>query len=326
MTRPLRARRRLRAVSGTLVVAGLAACLGPGAGAAEPRPAPEGRVHVPGTHVYLAVPEGFALAEDFPGIGRDVDVTSVLVTELPVPLGLARRSLEPDALEQRGVVLHASARVEVDGREALLVHASQRAAGRAFRKWMLLLGDARGSVLVTATTPREYEERHQEALVDTLRSVVWRRDGASGEPAELPFALRVPPPFEVVSRASNAVVLTDPERASGAGVAPLLSVGASLGRVAVGDLAEFAEQRLRESPGVEDVETRSEGARVLDGMPGHEIRARARDVESGREVRVVQLLAAREGRYYLIQAIAEPADSASILSAYEAVAGSFRLR
>jgi len=345
VTRPPRTRRPRRAVprraaalaaSAAVLLGGAPAAAGASAGAsptasAEEEPAPEGRVHVPGTHVRLAVPAGFTLADDFPGIGRDEDATSVLVTELPVPLEVARRALEPDALEERGVILHASARVEVDGRDALLVHASQRTAGLAFRKWMLLFGDSRGSVLVTATTPREHEERHQEALVDTLRSVVWRpdvhpEDGAPEEPAPLPFALRVPPPFEVVSRAANAVVLTDRERAAAGDLPPLVSVGASLGRVAVGDLGEFARQRLDETPSVEAIETEAEGARSLGDLPGHEIRARARDVQTGRPVRVVQLLAAHEGRYYLVQAIAEPADAAAARSAYEAVAESFRLR
>lgn len=341
MTRPppTRRPRRARPRRPPALVASLAALLAAAAPAASAggEPVPDGHVRIPGTRVHLAVPEGFAVAEDFPGIGRDEDVTSVLVTELPVPLEVASRSLEPDALEQRGVALHASARVEADGRDALLAHASQRTAGTAFRKWMLLFGDSRGSVLVTATTPREYEERHQEALVDTLRSVVWRPDDgpddgpddASDGPAApdaLPFALRAPPPFEVVSRASNAVVLTDRERAAAGGVAPLVSVGASLGRVAVGDLADFARRRLDETPSVEAIEAESEGARTLGGMPGHEIRARARDVQTGREVRVVQLLAAREGRYYLVQAIARPADAAATRSAYEAVAESFRLR
>lgn len=321
MTLRALARGPLRTALAVLVGLGL----GAGAGA-DPAPAPA-LVHIPGTHVSLAMPDGFELAHGFPGIGRDEDVTSVLVTELPVPLEVARAALEPDALADRGVTLHASAHVEVDGRDALLVHASQRAAGMAFRKWMLLFGNEQGSVLVTATTPREYEARYQKALVGALRSVVWRRDEEAGEPPELPFALGAPPHFDVVSRSSNAVVLTDRRRADdGPGVAPLISVGASLGRVDVGDLAAFARERLEETPSVEAVEVESERERPLGGMPAHEIRAHARDIRSRRDVRVIQLLAAREGRYYLIQAIAEPADAESTSRAYEAVAGSFRLR
>ena len=91
--------------------------------------------------VALVVPAGFHLSRDFPGIGLDEDLTSVLVTELAVPLEVSLPPFSPQALAERGITLHRSGTVEVSGRRATLVHASQKVTGVDFRKWMLVLGD-----------------------------------------------------------------------------------------------------------------------------------------------------------------------------------------
>ena len=235
-------------------------------------------VTVPGTRVRLELPEGFTLAREFPGIGLDEDTTSVLVTELAVPVDAARETLSPDALEARGVRLHKSALVRVSGRDGLLVHASQRVGTVAYRKWFLLLGDGSGSVLVTATTPRALEAKHQAALVAVLKSVEWRPAESLAGRSELPFVVDEPAPLRVVTTAANAVVLADPTRATPADrVAPLVSVGASLSRVDLSDLPGFARQRLDETPTLEEISPTDARARELAELPGHEIRATAND-------------------------------------------------
>jgi len=57
------------------IACALLALLASGAAAAEPYT----RIH--GTRVSLRVPEGFAVSEDFPGLGREEDLSSVLVSE-----------------------------------------------------------------------------------------------------------------------------------------------------------------------------------------------------------------------------------------------------
>jgi hypothetical protein len=285
------------------------------------------RVPIPGTRVRMEVPAGFSVSHEFPGIGHDEDLTSILVTELAFPIEIARPTLSREALAERGVRLHDAVPVEVSGRRALLVHASQRARGISFRKWMLLLGDGSGSVLVTATTPRELEATHQVALVEALRSVVWTPTGPDPSSVILPFEVDAPAPLRIVTTATNAVVFANPDHDPGPdGVAPLVSVGESLAQVEIDDLPAFARQRLLETPTVDEIEVEREAPRLLAGMPGHEIHARARDTQSEREVRIIQLLALGESRYYLIQTIAQPDDAASFERAYDAVANSFRLR
>ncbi|MGH0028608.1 MAG: hypothetical protein ACQGVC_02370 [Myxococcota bacterium] len=304
------------------LLAALAACLlASGALAAA-----DAHVAVPGTGVQLVVPEGFRLSDAFPGIGRDTDLTSVLVTELAVPVVISRADFDATGLAQQGLRVQRIVRVEVDGREGWLAHASQHSGGVPFRKWLLLLGDERRSVLLTATTPLDLEAQHQRALVETLSTARWRpqEPDTAGARDSLPFRVAEIPPLRILRSAANAVVLADDATAPGR-VEPLVSVGASQALVQIRDLPAFARRRLDESVLVQEIEVEDERPRPLDGMPGYWIAARARDVRSDREVAVTQLLATDGTRYYLLQSIVDADDRAAFAPVFERVVESFRL-
>ncbi len=280
-------------------------------------------VRIDGTNVSLRVPEGFELSRDFPGLGRDADLTSVLVTQLQMPFQLSRASFSADALARRGVQLHRKADVEVARRTGELLHATQRANGIEFRKWLLLFGDERTSVLLTATTPLDLEAVHQEALVETLSTARWDPNAPVSPTQGLRFRVREVAPLRIVSSAPNAIVLSDPMHGTGRGIPPLVVVGSSLGRVQIANLAVFARERLMQTVSIEAVEVSSQTSRSLDGLPGHEIRAVARDVESQRPVHVTQLLATDGEHYYLLQGIADAENDGAFASLLERVIDSF---
>jgi hypothetical protein len=266
------------------------------------------RVDIPGTDISLPLPEGFALAPDFPGIGNDEDLTSVLVTELPVPFAISKQRFDADALARGGVKLRRADSIEVDGHEGLLLHATQTAAGLEFRKWLVVFGDDTESILLAATTPLDQEAQHQGVLVETLRGAQWRR--ASDAAKLLPFRIGEVEPFEVVSSASNAVVLADPHFHPPDTVPGHVTVGVSAATVQIGSLAGFSRHRLEETPSIKDVEITSESEAELDGMPAHRIEATAIDLEKDRLVQVLQLLATDGTHYFLVQGIADASRAA----------------
>jgi hypothetical protein len=257
--------------------------LGAQLAAAEP-------VRIRGTRVWLEAPPGFAASPDFPGIGRDEDLSSVLVTELPLPLERARASFTREALAERGVELHRSVEVDVDGRRGSLLHATQRAAGTTFRKWLLLFGEGGASVLVTATTPLDLESVHGEALVTVLRRARWEPASEVAGDRGLRFQVRGSAPFEVVTTAPNAVVLADPDHdGTGGEVPPLIAVGSSLGRVHIADLPEFSRRRLLETATLDEIEVRAPGRpRDRGRRPGHrDAASRAGDAHPRRRRRAL---------------------------------------
>jgi hypothetical protein len=282
------------------------------------------RQSIRGTRISLEVPAGFRVSEDFPGIGRVEEFSSVMVTELDVPVEIAVETFSKPALERRGIEMQRSGPALVDGRPATLVHATQRIGGMTFRKWFLLLGDETRSVLLTATTPIEQEQQHGDVLVHVLSSAHWS-EARGPEPAQaLPFRVKEAPPLRFVRSSDAAVVLSDPQAASGH-VAPIVTVGASRAQVEIDDLAAFARERLEETVSIHEIAVESEGPQRLGGLAAHQIVARARDAENGRAVRVRQILAHDDTRYYLVQGVFDAEDAARLEPAFDAVAASFAL-
>ena len=119
-----------------------------------PRPANAQAPHpIAGTGVSLEVPQGFRTSTDFPGIGRAQDLSSVMVTELDVPLAIATDAFSPEAMARRDIEVASTTPIVVDGRQANLIAATQKIGAMRFRKWFVLLGNDTRSVLLTATTP-----------------------------------------------------------------------------------------------------------------------------------------------------------------------------
>ena len=281
---------------------------------------------IAGTAVSLAVPAGFRASTDFPGIGRAQDLSSVMVTELDVPLAIATDAFSPEAMARRDIEVASTTPIVVDGRQANLITATQKIGAMRFRKWFVLLGNDTRSVLLTATTPVDLEAQHRDALVHVLESARWSESGgaAAATPA-LSFQVKEAAPLRIVRSAGDSVVLSDPQAVKGH-VPPLVAVGASRASVDVGDLATYAKSRLDETVSIHEIAIESQGPRALGTLAGYEIAAKAKDAESNRPVQVQQILASDGARYYLVQGIFDAEDAARFAPAFEAVAASFALR
>jgi len=287
--------------------------------------AAEARQAIGHTGVSLLVPTGFKSSEDFPGIGRAEDLSSVMVTELDVPQSAAAEAFTQPALERRGIAVASTRPITVDGRETSLIEATQKIGSMTFRKWFVLLGSDTRSVLLTATTPVEYEGQHREALVHVLESARWSEASGPAPAVALSFQVKEVPPLRIVRSGNDSIVLSDPEVVKGH-VAPLVTVGASQARVDASDLAAFAKSRLEETTSLHEISVEEQGPRALGSLQGYQITAKAKDTESGRPVRVRQILASDGSRYFLVQGIFDADDATRLGPAFEGVATSFKLR
>ena len=181
-------------------------------------------------------------------------------------------------------------------------------------------------MLLTATAPLDLEAAHQEALVETLSSARWAGSEVVGpDDAALRFSIDVPPPLRIVRSSTNALVLSDPDHAGDA-LPPLVVVGASRAQVQIRNLAGFARERLEQTVSIDEIEVTDDAPRELGGLPGHEIHATARDVQSERAARVTQLLATDGERFFIVQGIVDAETSETFAPLLERVITSFTLR
>jgi len=285
----------------------------------------EVRQSISHTGVSLLVPAGFKSSEDFPGIGRAEDLSSVMVTELDVPETAAAEAFTQPALERRGIEVASTKSITVDGRETNLIEATQKIGSMTFRKWFVLLGSDTRSVLLTATTPVQYEAAHRDALVHVLETARWSEASGPAPAVALSFQVKEVPPLRIVRSGNDSIVLSDPEIVKGH-VTPLVTVGASQARVDATDLPAFAKSRLDETVSIHEISVEEQGPRALGSLQGYQITAKAKDTESGRPVRVRQILASDGSRYFLVQGIFDADDATRLGPAFEGVATSFKLR
>ena len=282
---------------------------------------------VAGSSVSLTPPTGFSTSARFAGFERADLQASIMVTELPAPFAGITRGMTASGLASRGMTLLASKRMTVDGREALLVHASQQANGADVLKWLLISGDAKASVMIVATFPRSAEAELSDAVRASLLTARWNSaTTAAPDPFE-GLAFRVTPTrtLKIAGRVNNLLTLTESGSMTQQSVsAAMLFVGTSLAPVKLDDLAGYAEARALKTAQLKGLRISQRASITIDGASGHELVAEGSDVKTGRAVTLYQVMAPEGDGYVLIQGLVASSRAAVMVPEFRQVAQSYR--
>jgi hypothetical protein len=271
------------------------------------------------------VPEGFRVAEQFPGLLGEDALSSVMVNEIPGPVEKVRAGMTERALAARGSQLLRSEPVTVAGREGLLVHVLEEVApGAELRRWILVFGRADASVVISASTPRVFADRLGETLRDTLLSAEWDPDRVIGPYEGLGFTVAEAGTLKISDRLPSMISFTrGGHRGALAPDEPLFLAGTSVAPDAVTDLEDFARRQLRATGELRDFELLSESSLELGGLPAHELVAAATDRKSGTPLRVYQTLVVDGRRYFLLQGLVGAAGAEEFVPQFREIAHSF---
>jgi hypothetical protein len=290
-----------------------------------PAPADADTVRVPGTNVSLQPPEGFALAESFPGFQSAEQQASILVTQMPAPVAEVMKGMNKETLATRGMTLLSSSAETVGGREALLLQVAQAAGGAEYLKWMLVTGDPKTTVMIVGTFPKSAGD----AVGAAIRKSVLTASLASGSPGDpfegLLFRITPTPGLKIAGRVSNLLLLTESGSTGPLGPGePIYIVGSSIGPGGGGDLKTFSEARAKKTEQIRDLQNVSGRGITIDGIAAWELLADAKDVKSGTPVRLYQVIAPDGGGYFIVQALVGADRAAAMLPEFRKVTGSFR--
>ena len=281
---------------------------------------------VTGTSVALAPPAGFVPSSRFPGFERADLQASIMVTEVPGPVADVSRGMTADGLATRGMTLISSTRRLVDGRQSLLLKVSQPAGGMTVHKWMVVSGDAKATVMIVGTFPKEYEPAIGDAMRDSLLTARWAVAGAPPDHFEgLSFRVSPTASLKIAGRMSNMLMLTESGRIEPQGpTAAVFVAGTSIAAADLSDLTAFAIARARQTKQLKDLHVSDQAAITIGGEAAYELVAAGTDIATGRRVTLYQVVLPDPQGYVLMQGLVASSRAATMVPEFRKAAQTFR--
>jgi hypothetical protein len=280
---------------------------------------------VRGTKVSLIPPTGFTPADTFSGFGQLDTGASILVAEFPIGYAIVSNSFTADTLKSRGMTLIARENVKVDGYSGQLMQVEQVADRQDFAKFILVFGDESETVLLTASMPKNLQNKLAPALKQSLLTAKWQKDKAVDPFNDLPFAITGTPSLKFSDRLINCLAYTEdgmmPVKST---AAPMLVACQSIGSARVSDREQFAKERLAKTALIEKISIESGKAIDINGIDGYEIIATASDSKTKEPVIVYQVLLFESNSYYIIQGRVGSKLRSEYLDDFQTMATSFK--
>ena len=279
-----------------------------------------------GTRVSLTPPDEFVPAPQFPGLLQEATGSSIMVTEMPGPFSqLSAAFSTPSELAKRGMTLLKKQGVTVGRQNGLLLHLTQMASGTEFRKWLLLFGNEKEVVMVTATFPKMFEKELSEKLRTSVLSATWDSEKSVSSTDGLNFGISEKGEMRLAKRVSNMLLYSKGAIFPSADADdPVFIAGPAISNVNVDDPEEYAKWRILQTASVTNIEIERSGKVVIDKLNGHEIVARARDTKSGKAVVIYQTMLFEGQRYFLLLGIVGSNNRDVYLPVFKAMAESFK--
>lgn len=148
-----------------------------GYGFSQARTVPKQQIPVDGTRASLVPPDGFTASSQFPGFTQESTYASILVTEFPASFIEASSAFSStSALSERGMVLIEKQQVSVSGQAGILALVMHNISGTEYLKWILVLGDEKESVLITAAFSKELERQLSDKMKASVLTAKWDRE------------------------------------------------------------------------------------------------------------------------------------------------------
>jgi hypothetical protein len=294
--------------------------------AADPAAVDDRAPLVPGTRVRMQVPPGGQRGVGFLGYAWP-DGASIVVVELPAPYSETSKGLAEDRLTGQGMTLLGSEAVDAGGRAAQLLHVSQEAQGVRYRKWLLVLGDEAHTIIISAIYPEMLAIEFTEPFREALLSASWDPSVVVDPRDELDWTIEPPQGLELARGPMGALLFTRGGQSTPDDHgAPIYIAGASIGYLVVEDLQAQAEAAVSELAQVRELEIELSQRLDLATTEAWEIVARAKDLSTGIDLMVHQVMLTTETGYVRMVGMVGAADAEAWLPRFREAAASWKPR
>lgn len=288
---------------------------------------------VPGTAVYISVPEGFTLTTDFSGFVDDKTGATILVATLPPADDKIKdvfndeKKFKPTMAAQRYIISRQSHRKTRDGFAVTVYQGKQTAANNVFDKWSSMLFASNAAYVITVQAPEKAAFSNDEAMKIFDSLSLSRQNDEGDQLRALPFTFGAQPPFEFVGSIMNSsVMLTIPSYAEDDVERPDIIVTKGLEVTNGEPLDKVVDTYLQSIKGtVNNIADRKTQKTKFAGHPG--LRLQATALMKGDPVDLVIYAAVgNDGRPIFMHATGEKGTLAAYSNEIEKTAESIKLR
>jgi hypothetical protein len=282
-------------------------------------------VRVPGTSVTLAPPDGFSLAQQYPGFERPEAQASIMVTELPGPAADMIHSMTGPMLAGKGVMLISAGDAVIKDKPARLLHVRQNTTRGEALKWILIAGDTKTTIMIVGTFSEGVAPGIGDVIKQSLLTTSWGSSASSSPFEGLPFRVAPTVRLKLARRVSNMLMFTESGSIGVPGSTEALYIaGHSLGQGQLGDVRRFSESRARQTTLITGVTNFAGRAIQVGGLDAYELEADAADAGSGRAMRLYQVVIPDETGYFILQGLIRADRAGEIVPEFKALTASFR--
>lgn len=282
---------------------------------------------VQGTRVTLAPPEGFEVSDRFPGFILKEHNASIMVTEMPGPYEPIISGFSmPEELQKQQMQKISEEILPERALPAKLIHLKQEAYETTWLKWILIMGNETGTLIVTATFLKQDEALFSAVMKEAVLSTQWNVNETKNLFDGLDFRISHINSFEVKERMGHNILLKSSKEIPDATHYPAFFViGLSFSeQLFIQDLTVFAKKRLFQTEQVKDLWIEQEKEITLDGLKGIELIATGKHVKFPHILTLYQVVLLDKAGYVLMQGIMEEKEKNQRLSLFQKVAYSFK--
>jgi hypothetical protein len=289
---------------------------------------PDQATRVVGTRVSLKPPPEFTPSSQFPGYGLEAFGSSIMVTEIAGPFPEISAGLsDPSALMKKGMSVLNKREVKVNGQSGLLMQVRHDISLGGFLKWILVIGDEKETVIITATFPKGFENELSEKMKASILTVTWDREKNISPAEGLNFTISEKGDLKLAKRFINMLgfskggIFPDKDIDN-----PLFTVGQSVSKLEVRDTEGFARSTILQTTSVTGIEIEQSSKVTIDKLNGFEIVARGKDKKSGQPMVIYQTILFEGQSYYIMLGLISNRQRDAYLTAFREMAGSFKRR
>jgi hypothetical protein len=254
----------------------------------------------------LVPPFPLQAAKTFSGFEDERNGVFVRLVALP-PSAFAtiEKTMTNEAMRKQGMAVEKRETLKLGNTNALLTVVRQSAGKTRIRKWLMIVPIDNITALVSMETPIPAPAPYSDDVIRaTLLTLTTRPTVPDAEQLKLvPFQVSDTAGLRVVRVVPGAAVqLTEgPKDVLEATEQPQLIIAASPGGpVDARDRDQFARDSMSGLPPFKDFRITSAEPMRIGGQPGYEVRAQAKDSQSGGEIEIVQWLRFGTGAYLRI--------------------------